>query len=190
MLNELGTFFNSLLGRLKEFAFALFACSVIFLFYGSNIAAFAQLEDDKLPSSLVLAALALSFVSGATLIQQLASYCFNYFKEVKTKRSKNIKYQLKLQQKIDSLQWLNEYESQILFNCLQNYEQTFNCVYTKAAAMSLLNKGVIESKTQGDMMNMPFTISNDVWKKLISEREFWLEKLSEKNKKKKPCRNR
>jgi hypothetical protein len=190
MTNEVGTLLNSVLGRLKEYTFPMLVCSAAFLLFSPNIASFAGFDDAKLPGVYMLAAWALFFISIASLIQKIVTSLFGYVKQVKASISKNKNSKLQLQRKLESLQWLNKNESEILFECLQNNEQTFCRMQANTAAISLQQKGIVDSKIYGDVLNTSFTISYDVWSKLVLDRDYWLNQLSKKEPKKQMKRKR
>jgi hypothetical protein len=189
MVGEITSFLSSLLGKLKEAAFPLFFCSGVFLFFRRDIAMFVESDSDRLPVVYLIFAVAIFFLSAATLLQALAKWVLDTIAKAISRKHKRQALLARQIQRFESLNSLNEREAQVLLNCLNSNEQTFCSVYTDAAAMSLASKGLVESKTQGHPLDMPFTISKDVWIHLRSDRDKWIELLASKCEKK-PHRNR
>ena len=190
MLTEIGSYISGILEKLKDVAFPLFVCSGAFLLFGAHIASLAELDGGKLPGSYVLIAWAVLFLSGSTLVQMLAAAVSKKIAKVRSQSHKQKVIDARRQQRLESLNSLNEREASVLLECLRNSEKTFCRAYTDAAAMSLANKGIVDARTQGHPLDMPFTISNEVWNHLTDDKNRWLQTLSEKCQPKRTSRRR
>lgn len=180
MLTEIGSYISGILEKLKDVAFPLFVCSGAFLLFGADIASLAELDGGKLPGSYVLIAWAVLFLSGSALVQMLAAAVSKKIAKVRSQSHKQKEFDARRQQRLESLNSLNEREASVLLECLRNNEKTFYRAYYNAAARSLANKGIVDARTQGHALDMPFTISTEVWNHLTDDKDRWLQTLSEK----------
>lgn len=128
----------------------------------------------------MLVAWAVLFLSGAALMQMLAGATFIKLERARSESQKLKGIEAWKRQGLKSLNALNEWEAAVLLECLRSNEQTFCRVHTDAIAMSLANKGIVEARTQGHPLDMPFTISTEIWSHLMEDKDGWLQSLSEK----------
>ncbi|MDF1875796.1 superinfection exclusion B family protein [Sulfurimonas sp. SAG-AH-194-I05] len=83
----------------------------------------------------------------------------------------NIYHQYKYEQKvIEYLSSLSREESLLLLYCKRKKQQSLSLPVTHGTAKSLVSKGIMEQAGgNGSMMEWPYTVSNIVWKKILTD---------------------
>ncbi|MBF2753686.1 MAG: superinfection exclusion B family protein [Gammaproteobacteria bacterium AqS3] len=99
-------------------------------------------------------------------------------KYILQRRKESKEKQKLLGDKIKKLQYLNVPEKEILWECLNNKDQTFYRNSRNATVMGLVDKKIVSTRS-GSLSTMPYTFEDDIWKYMIKNREECLALCSE-----------
>ena len=173
-------FIFSLVGKFS-LAFLVFTATILFLP--------SQIADDSVMDTLRTAYktelwLGL-FMSSSMFVSYVCKSAWNtvadYIGEQLNEQKNQKKQQATVKRVIERLSSLDPRELLWIQYCLYNNQQTLACAQTDRTANSLLAKGVL-SHGSGSVLNLPFTIKDDVWTHLKENSTKFLPELDQRTK--------